>query len=570
MGLTRVVSVSCNPEQQGPLRNNLKRYYQLFFVIFAKKVRVKTPYIMKKILYLSIVLFFSSTVLFAQTRQMQFSDSTGGTLVFNDTKVDDSGFIVTAGTLKISGDDMGILMKTDKKGNLVWKKKFPFTQFNHLKIAANGDYLVASNDKFYMRVARVAPNGDTVWTSHTGFWAHKSFSTNGLTEMANGDVAICGTNSFGYWNPNANYFDGWVQVFSGIDGTPKWSNAYVSPTQGGQFYFTGLTAHNDTLIIGGAYDPFGGAPLRNFIMRAGPLGQVISIKYFDSSMASNSKILANADWTFRNMSVISDKIYVSGVFAERPANKEVLHVSVYDESTGSLSGHVYNLAGSSMNSARTYIKDTNEYYLFTNTDTAWTITAKILNDTPQFVKALRSDNKTVKAVTGQGDTIVLVGNVKGQALYAYTGNSSVTENACTVLDTSMIITTYSQALTNGTVPDVFAEFLSSAYNMNAPVNAALARTYLCAPPDTGTGVSILPGGTATKVYPNPTNGIVHISSPAEKLHYNLYNALGILCGTGTLSSRQPTINLGDMPSGLYILELADNQNTIQKFRITRW
>lgn len=435
---------------------------------------------------------------------MLFADTTGGQMTFNDTKVDNDGFVVTVGGFRIDGDDYGFVMKTDKKGNVIWKKRFLASQFSKVKIAANGDYLIINGGKNLMVIVRIAPNGTTVWTSYTAFWSNKSLSTTGITELANGDIAICGTNSFGYWNPNAYYFDGWLQLFSGVDGTSKWQKAFVSPTEGGMFYFSGMTSKNNTMIIGGYRDaPLGFQPSKNFLLRVDTLGNLLSIKYYDSSIGSNSKTLAREAWTFRDMGVRGGKIFVSGVFRENPGNKEVLHVSVYDDANDSISGYVYNLSAANLNGGYANITDTNEYYMAMNPDTAWTIAARIVNDSVKFVKAFRSDNKIVRSVAGQGDTVILAGTVKGQALYAYIGANSATEYNCTVSDSSVLVTTYGRKLTAGVIPNVFTESLSSDYSLPEKPDTSLERTYLCAPPVNK--VSEVINGR-WKIFPNPNHG----------------------------------------------------------------
>lgn len=512
---------------------------------------------MKKILHVFLSLLLSTMAVHAQTRQMLFSDTTGGTMTFYDSKIDNDGFVVTVGGFYNQGDDYGFVMKTDKKGNLIWKQRSLASPLSKVKIAANGDYLITSGGKNLMVILRIAPNGSTVWTSYTAFWSNRSLSTTGITELANGDIAICGTNSFGYWNPNAYYFDGWLQLFSGVDGTSKWQKAFVSPTERGMFHFTGMTSKNNTLIIGGHYAPPLLNPVnRNFILQADTFGNLVSIKYYDSSTASNGKTLAMDGWTFRDMAVKNGKIFVSGVYRENPGNKEVLHVSVYDETTDSISGHVYNLAAANLNGGRADITDSNECFLAMNPDTAWTITARIVNDTPRFVKAFRSNNKIVRGVTGLGDTMILAGTIKGQAMYGWISRNSATENGCTVLDSALVVTTYGSKLTTGVIPDVFTESLSSDYNLPTKLDTTLQKTFVCAPPVNG-GISELLSGKL-KIYPNPNNGIFMIEgiSTDKNTAVHVTNIYGqTIQASQTVTSSKISIKL-DVPAGVYYITVS--------------
>lgn len=112
---------------------------------------------MKKILHAFLFLLLSTTAVHAQTRQMLFSDTTGGTMTFYDSKIDNDGFVVTVGGFYNQGDDYGFVMKTDKKGNLIWKLRSLASPLNKVIIAANGDYIATSGGKNLMVILRIAP-----------------------------------------------------------------------------------------------------------------------------------------------------------------------------------------------------------------------------------------------------------------------------------------------------------------------------------------------------------------------------------------------------------------------------
>ncbi len=64
--------------------------------------------------------------------------------------------------------------------------------------------------------------------------------------------------------------------------------------------------------------------------------------------------------------------------------------------------------------------------------------------------------------------------------------------------------------------------------------------------------------TLLRAYPNPTNGIVSINvSHATPLTYTLYNNLGQALLLTTLSTTNKTLNVSDMPAGIYLLRSVD-------------
>jgi hypothetical protein len=68
------------------------------------------------------------------------------------------------------------------------------------------------------------------------------------------------------------------------------------------------------------------------------------------------------------------------------------------------------------------------------------------------------------------------------------------------------------------------------------------------------------------VYPNPTNGIIHIMIPnnVEKVTYEILNNNGEIVYTGTLEKDVQTINISHLPSGIYYVKnLSENKSLVQ-------
>ena len=64
-----------------------------------------------------------------------------------------------------------------------------------------------------------------------------------------------------------------------------------------------------------------------------------------------------------------------------------------------------------------------------------------------------------------------------------------------------------------------------------------------------------------KVYPNPTNDILMISGITKKTQYSLFNINGQLIVSGNIEQNEK-IDMSDFPSGLYIIKLKSESNSV--------
>lgn len=79
-------------------------------------------------------------------------------------------------------------------------------------------------------------------------------------------------------------------------------------------------------------------------------------------------------------------------------------------------------------------------------------------------------------------------------------------------------------------------------------------------------------GTQTKftVYPNPTNGLINISlDKGQILNFELYNSVGKLVKKKEVNLASHTLNLLDFPSGIYLLNVFNQQNEVFHTRISK-
>lgn len=73
-------------------------------------------------------------------------------------------------------------------------------------------------------------------------------------------------------------------------------------------------------------------------------------------------------------------------------------------------------------------------------------------------------------------------------------------------------------------------------------------------------------------YPNPTSSILNLKVEGLrnlKLSYKLYNLLGVTLANGSITQINNRINVEDLPSATYILQITDENSTVKTFKITK-
>ena len=75
--------------------------------------------------------------------------------------------------------------------------------------------------------------------------------------------------------------------------------------------------------------------------------------------------------------------------------------------------------------------------------------------------------------------------------------------------------------------------------------------------------------TEIRVYPNPTNDVLHIDNLQEANNYRVINIIGTTVQQGTLQTGSNNILIQNLSSGLYFLELANNKGERQVVRVVK-
>jgi plastocyanin len=85
--------------------------------------------------------------------------------------------------------------------------------------------------------------------------------------------------------------------------------------------------------------------------------------------------------------------------------------------------------------------------------------------------------------------------------------------------------------------------------------------------DLTTGIASVGQSLNSSVYPNPATGFikVDITDSSNGVAYEVFNALGVLVMTGKLSDEVSTIDVRNLPSGTFLMQLKGRQNARLKF-----
>jgi hypothetical protein len=168
-----------------------------------------------------------------------------------------------------------------------------------------------------------------------------------------------------------------------------------------------------------------------------------------------------------------------------------------------------------------------------------------LNSSPVTYTVIVNANPTVSALASNtlicsGNSVVLTASTSATS---YTWNTSATTMSISV--SPSLTTTYTVNVTN-------ASACSSSALITVNVN-------------TCTGIEELLSN-AVSIYPNPNNGLIHISLSSELSKHSrleIYDAIGKLIVTETLSNEINTLDIANLSNGIYYFRIW-NTNTMVK------
>lgn len=123
------------------------------------------------------------------------------------------------------------------------------------------------------------------------------------------------------------------------------------------------------------------------------------------------------------------------------------------------------------------------------------------------------------------------------------------------------------SVSSGTVTGVVAGTTTISYTVTT-LGCSASATWVVAVKDCDLGVPSKPAALdgVLSVYPNPVKDLIHIGGIGTAMTYRLLNMVGSVLQSGNLDSASNVVNVSNVVSGMYILEVsnADGQKTINR------
>jgi len=385
------------------------------------------------------------------------------TIVINDTKIDSTGYLVNVGYMVsgANGDKLGYLVKTDRVGNVLWSKTgiLGSREFRKLIIAKNGDYIILE-DRPYL-VMRMDKNGNPKWQQGYSFYSTWAGGIGDITELPNGNLAICGTNHFGSSSKYVGTLVMMDSVGNKIFGR-SYGGALMQRTDVNHFY--GITAtDSNILIVGRQYRINTNVKEGGLLVVTDFNGDVVNTYLLDKTPhASGPDSLYEP--LFSDVTVKNGKIYVNGSITAYRKNSLFNRVwqlfGMVDTSTKRFSGYtVYPGNDDYVMDPVMFVTDSNKYIISLSSKSTLVSPVKkryflagIANDSVEYVKKVETDSTvTVKRLNVLMDTIVVTGNIntiQKQGYFFYYKQNSVNVKGCSLSDSVINLDTLNRELIN--------------------------------------------------------------------------------------------------------------------------
>jgi len=254
------------------------------------------------------------------------------------------------------------------------------------------------------------------------------------------------------------------------------------------------------------------------------------VPYYDNTLSGYPVQFINLSWP----GIDADIQAVFWDFGDGSYSNEVSPVHVYQD-TGEYDVHLAIetnhgcMSEFDMNIQVTEFQDTSWVLFYPNLDTSGGKGIKV-----------KFHDLSGKGVTGIWD----FGDAKGQ-----------TKGSGVVYHTYANEGQYTVTLTDTRTGDVFGMDINVS-----PDNIEILRTFTREGESSPSKVKTTLLSNILKVYPNPANEILNIISPTkETATLNIYSTNGTLIKNLTINAQKTSIDISDLPQGIYTLKLQTNQ-----------
>ncbi len=372
-----------------------------------------------------LILFLFATIgAMAQSRQLIYNGST--TIRIYDSKIDGDGNVVSVGYRQEIGA-FPVMIKTDKAGNVLWSRMLMANGFALYKVIvmANGDYLAVGKNYFGCFV-RMDKNGNSVCSKLFTFFNASNPAVASITELSNGNIAICGYNDF--VGGSTLQYQGFIYIFSAT-GTYISGKSYGNTQVTGfeQYLFLDIACSGNRIYVVGRQTTISSISgnQRALFMMLDLDGNLLNTHVFYNTTIVNTVNLEHH--TFNNLSVVNGQIFVWGI------NNATAVSSNYAQTIARVDTLNWTLKGWYARSEpypnffypSVFIKDTNTFYISASPSNSGTIdhyiVSKVVNGNPLYSKKIATNSTTnISAINAKAnDTVLLSGTYAANSTTGY-------------------------------------------------------------------------------------------------------------------------------------------------------
>jgi hypothetical protein len=261
--------------------------------------------------YILSLLLLLSLNLHAQNRQLLYKLDNSAVTV-TDSKEDPDGNLIHVGYTGV----LPVIFKTDADGNVLWSRIAALPEhrmFVKVSIAANGDYLAVAKGSFGS-LLRIDKNGNTKWYKYIGYSNTINETFNGVTELPNGNIAICGTNDFDYNGMQINLqYQGYLIIADSAGNFLDFKvYGHTQSNIDDQYYFNSLTASGNRIYIVGQYNKKVNvlASNKSLLLTTDLSGNLVSTRLMSDTLLPDNQLVHNL--RFGSVSVQSGRLVIGG------------------------------------------------------------------------------------------------------------------------------------------------------------------------------------------------------------------------------------------------------------------
>jgi hypothetical protein len=407
----------------------------------------------------------------------------------------DSSFIISGlSNIDVSGAQRGFLLKTDSKGDTIWKKTYGLLEkpliINSFEQTNDGGFILAGTYENAGNLTRIDNIGNILWTKNFGGTNSNEYcKINTVHQTLDGGYIACG-----FISQDGNSFI--VKVNSA--GTVIWQKTFGYQYKNAVSIFETQLGH---FVFGGAYWN-GVGDNGGYIIKLNQNGNLIWNKIYKDLNPEQNDVITNISQT-KNGNYIS--------VLSKPSN-------IYSE-----------LTFIKTDSAGNFILCKK----YKPTDFAYVQGGQIFED---------SDSG-----------FVIVGSNSSNQLYVIKTNSVGISNC---FETSLLLAPTSPTCNESTPTISYSSIISYQNGISFQVDTTTVKsTILCS---TSVGMDNNPFIYENiSVFPNPTNGLINIDLGNLPINqsYIIYDQFGRVILNGITNLKVNQIDISFMNCGLYYLEL---------------